>query len=164
VPTNFENIGLMRTLLNDSDTAIRVTSRSICALIARRVGRERWPEVEELRWLQDVTGETSHEILNADVETRDRMNFKSFVYGALSNQVGNLPTEDATSFRETLAILLDVGTNPYFDLPSSQNQLSEEVRWIQQDDPKGSLDVVNRLLLMFSIYPSPRPNKPSFPH
>ena len=163
VPTNFANIDLMRTLLDDSDTPIRITSRSICALIARRVGRERWPEEEELRWLQDVIGETSHEILNADIETRDRMNFKSFVYGALSNQVGDLPTEDATSFRETLAILLDVTADPYFDLPSSQNQLSEEVRRIQQDDPQGSLDVVNRLLLMFPFIPLPVPMNPPSP-
>jgi hypothetical protein len=164
VPTNFANIRLMRTLLDDGDTAIRVTSRSICALIARQVGRERWPEEEELRWLQDVTGETSHEILIADVETRDRMNFKSFVYGALSSQVGDLPTEDATSFRETLAILLEVRTDPYFNLPSSQDQLSEEVRRIQQDDPEGSLDVVNRLLLMFPFIPLPvSMNPPALP-
>ena len=152
VPANFANIGLMRTLWDDNDTAIRVTSRSICALIARRVGRRDWPEEEELRWLQDVTGETSRDILNADAETRDRMNFKSFVYGVLSNY---LPPEDATSFRETLAILLDVRTDPHFDLPSSQNRLSEEVRRIQQDDPQGALDVVNRLLLMFPFIPLP---------
>ena len=163
VPTDFANIRLMRTLLDDGDTAVRVTSRSICALIARRVGRERWPEEQELRWLQYVTGETSHEILNANDETRDRMNFKSFVYGALSSQVGDLTTEDATSFRETLAILLDVRADPYFILPYSQNQLSEEVRRMQQDDPEGSLDVVNRLLLMFPFIPLPVPMNPPVP-
>jgi hypothetical protein len=156
VRANFANIGLMRTLWGDSDTAIRVTSRSICALIARQVGRRDWLEEEELRWLQDVTGETSHEILNADVEARDRMNFKSFVYGVLLNQVGYLPTEDATSFRETLAILLDVvRTDPHFDLPSSQNQLSEEVRRIHRDDPQGSHEVVNRLHSVFQFIPPP---------
>jgi hypothetical protein len=157
VRANFANIGLMRTLWDDNDTAIRVTSRSICALIARRVGRRDWLEEEELRWLQDVTGETSHEILNADVEARDRMIFKSFVYGVLSNQVGDLPTEDATSFRETLAILLDVRTDPHFDLPSSQNQLSEEVRRIHRDDPQGSHEVVNRLHSVFPLIPPPFP-------
>jgi Family of unknown function (DUF6535) len=159
VRANFANIGLMRTLWDDNDTAIRITSRSICALIARRVGRREWLEEggEELRWLQDVTGEASHEILNADVEMRDRMNFKSFVYGVLSNQVGDLPTEDATSFRETLAILLDSRTDPHFDLLSSQDQLSEEVRRIYQDDPQGSREVVHRLLSMFPFIHPPLP-------
>jgi Family of unknown function (DUF6535) len=170
VRANFANIGYMRTLWDESDTAIRVTSRSICALIARRVGRRDWLEAEELRWLQDVTGEPSHEILNADVETRDRMNFKSFVYGVLSNQVEDLPTEDATSFKETLAILLGVGTDRQFDLSSSQNLLSDKVRRIHEDDPQGSHDVVSRLLSMFSFIPPPfpvpiiQPVPPSPPH
>jgi hypothetical protein len=43
VRVNFANIGLMETLWDDSDTAIRVTSRSICALIARQVVRD-WLE------------------------------------------------------------------------------------------------------------------------
>src|SRR6266849_2196962 len=112
----------MRTLWADSDAAIRVASRSICALIARRVCRRNWPAEEELRWLQEVTGDASHDIFNADIETRDRMNFKSYVYGVLSNQMGDLPREDATCFRETLAILLDVETDP--DLPLFPPRLS----------------------------------------
>jgi hypothetical protein len=164
VRANFANIGLMRASWDESDTSIRVTSRSICALIAKRVGRRRRLEEEELRWLQDVTGEPSHDILNADVETRDHMNIKSFVYGVLSDQVGDLPAEDATYFRETLAILLDVRADPDFNLPSSQNQLSEEVRRIHQDDPQG--EVVSRLLLMFPFIPPPFPVPmiPSAPH
>jgi hypothetical protein len=161
VRANFANIGLMRTLWDDTDTAICVTSRSICALIARQVGRRDRLEGEELRWLQDVTGDTSHEIRNADVETRNRMNFKSFVHGVLSNQMGDLPTEDATSFRETLAILLDVRTDPNFDLISSRIQLYEEVRRIQEDDPQGSREVVNRLL---PVFPSIIPSSPSPAH
>jgi hypothetical protein len=157
VRANFANIGHMRTLWDDSDIAIRVTSRSICALIARGVGRQDWLDEEPIRWLQDVAGEQSHEILNADVETRDRMNFKSYVYGVLSNQVGDLPMEDAASFRETLAILLGVRTDPHFDLPSFENRLSEEVRRIQQDNPQGSHDVVNRLRSMFTFIPPPFP-------
>lgn len=155
VRANFANLGHMRTLWEDSDTSIRVTSRSICALIARQVARKGWLEEEELRWLQDVAGEPSHEILNADVETRYWMNFRSFVYGVLS--MGDLPTEDATSFTETLAILLDVETDPHFDLPFSQNRLSEEVRRIQQDNPQDSHDVVGRSLLMFPFIHPPSP-------
>jgi hypothetical protein len=89
----------------------RFISRSICALIAKQVLRTGQLEETEprLRWLQEVTGETSNTIFNASIATQDRINFKSFVYAvpSSSNQAGDLPTDP---FKETLAILLDVRT------------------------------------------------------
>ena len=163
VRANFANIGIMKTLWCDVDTAIRVKSRSICALIARRVGRRELLNEEELRWLQDVIGETPHEILNADFVTRDRMNFKSFIYGVFSYQMPDLPTEDATCFTETLAILLDVRTDPHFALLSSQNHLVEEVGRIvrDDDDPYNSRNVVNGLSSMFPFIPPLLPSSPT---
>jgi hypothetical protein len=57
VRPNFANIELMQTLWNDSDTAIRFTSRSICALIARQVLEEERLDDSQLRWLHEVTKE-----------------------------------------------------------------------------------------------------------
>ena len=165
VRVNFANIGLMRTLWNDSDTTIRFISRSICALVARQVIRGSLEE-PQLRWLQEVTGETSNTIYNANIATRDRMNFKSFVYGVLSssNQAGGLPTE---SFKETLAILLGVrtsqGTEVYFDMTAFENRLFEELEWLQQDDPQPGYDVVKSLreiALGILVSPSPLPYGP----
>jgi hypothetical protein len=166
---NFANIGLMRELWDDSDTAIRVPSRSICALLARQVVREPL-EGPQLSWLHDVTGESRNAIRNAGIVTRDRMNLKSFVYGVLSNQVGDLPTEDATSFKKTLVILLDA-RNESHDADSDtkfQRRLSGEVVWIQQHDPQGSAEVVGKLRSMFLFnmllpgpaYPLPDPHAP----
>jgi hypothetical protein len=76
------------------------------------------------------------------------MNLKSFVYGVLSNQEGDLPTEDATSFKETLAILLNVENNADFHT-NFQAKLSQEVERIHEDDPEGSGDVVHKLRTMF---------------
>ena len=153
VRTNFANIDLMRGWLDDSDTAIRVTSRSICALLAKQVARERWLFQSELRWLQEVTG--SEAVVGADADTRHRMNLKSFVYGVLSNQEGDLPTEDATSFKETLAILLDVENDAYFDT-NFQTRLSHEVERMHQDNPEDSDIVVYKLRTMFYL-PVPFP-------
>jgi hypothetical protein len=153
--TKFANIGFMRELWDDSDMAIRVTSRSICALLARKVIREGRLEEAQLRWLQDVTREASNAIYNASTVNRDQINLKSFVYGVLSNQVGDLPTEDAMSFKETLVILLDARDDSSF-----QSHLSEEVGlWIQQDDdPRGShepvQEVVDKLRSMFPFLPT----------
>ena len=75
------------------------------------------------------------------------MNLKSFVSRVLSNQEGDLPTEDATAFKETLAILLDLKSYTDFDA-ISQVRLSEsgEVVLIH---PEGSRNVVDKLRSMF---------------
>ena len=146
VRANLANIGLMRTLWNDSNTSICVTSRSICAVLAKQVIREDLLQEPQLRWLEEVIG--SRAVYHADHDTRKRMNLKSFVYGVLSKQEDDLSTEDALSFKETLAILLDVENNAHFDT-NFQNRLLEEVKRIQQDDPKGNRDVLDKLRTMF---------------
>jgi hypothetical protein len=153
----FANISLMRLLWNDSDDYIRITSRSICALIARQVVRKRHIEDADLSWLEEVTGEPSGAILEADVTVLDLMNFKSFIYGALPNNLNaddwHPSTETATSLKETLVILLDERTDNRFSFtPDRQARLSEEVGRIQQYDPEGGREAFNRLQ---SVFPSP---------
>jgi hypothetical protein len=150
VRADFANIGLMRALWEDDDLTIRVTSRSICALIAKQVVRGALLEEPQLRWLQEVTG--SRAVYDADPDMRNRMNLKSFARGVFSNQVGDLPTEDATSFKETLAILLDldVENDANFDT-NFQTRLSEVVNRIHEDDTEDSGDVVHKLRTMFHL-------------
>jgi hypothetical protein len=143
----FANIRLMRVLWNDRDDSIRIASRSVCALVARQVLRKRRIEDADLSWLREVIGEPSGDILEANAAVRDQMNFKSFVYGALPNSANHLSTEAATFFNETLAILLDVGTDNhiYFTTPDWQIRLSEGVGRIQSYDPEGAREVFDRL-------------------
>ena len=163
VLTNFANIELIRALWGEGDATIRFTSRSICALLAKKVVREPLKD-PQLRWLHDVTGAALHAIRSADNITRDHMNFKSFVYGVLTNQVGDLSTENATSFKETLGILFDMGSDAHFDTPAFQTRLSEEVEWIQQSDSEGTegiREVVDKLRSMFPLLsPAPPPGLP----
>ena len=154
VRANFATIGLMRALFNDTDAAIRFTSRSICALLAKQVVKEALDGPERL-WLYGVTGVAPPAIGAANIVMRDRMNLKSFVEGVLSNHVGDLPAEDA--FKETLAILLNVGTDVNFERVHSQIRLSDQVRRIQDDDPQVSREVVDKLRLMFPFLPPPPP-------
>ncbi|KAF8476435.1 hypothetical protein DFH94DRAFT_111485 [Russula ochroleuca] len=156
VRANLANIGLMQTWLNSGDTAIRLTSRSICALLARQVFRGQLEE-QQIRWLQEVTGESLRAIHDADSDMKNHMNLKSFVYGVLSSQMDDLATEDATSFKEALAILLDIENNDDFDT-NFQTRLSQEVNWIHQNDPEHSGDVVYKLRTMFRLpVPFPHP-------
>ncbi|KAH9018713.1 hypothetical protein EDB85DRAFT_600337 [Lactarius pseudohatsudake] len=112
VRIKFANAGIMRSLWADEDPAIRVTSRSICALLARRLLHKYPPRESELAWLQDILGETSNTIYNSleNPRTVDNMNIDSFTYGVLSYQTGDLPDEAATSFVDTLAILMGAGS------------------------------------------------------
>ena len=146
---DFANIGLMQTLWEDSDEDIRFTSRSICALLAKQVIRAGGVlGAAQLHWLHHVTGVAPREIGNADM---DRMNLKSFLYEVLSNQEGDIPTE---SFKETLAILLDVEKNDaHFDI-KFPSRLTDEVGWIErQVDSQDSRIMVDKLRSMFSLYP-----------
>ena len=177
VRPNFANIELMQTLWDDSDTAIRFTSRSICALIAKQVLEEERLGDSQLRWLHEVTKEAIGAIFEASRDRRSRMNIKSFVYKVLSNYVGDLPAEEAKSFKKTLAVLLDVRNDAHletnfdtinadfdvkfdgifdtnFDRTDSQNRLSEEVGRIHQEDPQGSREVVGKLRSMFLFLPA----------
>ena len=147
---NFANIDLMRELWDDSDTTIRVTSRSICALLAKQVVIQTLGE-PQIRWLQAVTGGDPNLMYNSDTPTLDRMIIKSFVYEVLSKLEvdGDLPTE---TFKETLAILLDVGTDADFNMIASRNRLQEEIAWIQQHGPEGG-HVVGKLRSIFPFLP-----------
>jgi len=144
---HFANTGLMQSLWSDRDDSIRMMSRSICALVARQVVRKRPLKGAVLSWLQEVTGESSKSILEANLTELDRMIFKSFVNGALPNyyhsSFSGLSTEDTTSFNETLAIILGVRTDGhnYFTIPEWQTRLSKEVGRMQQYGRQGALEV-----------------------
>ena len=159
--TKWANIDLMRPLWADRDTTIRVTSRSICALVARQVARETLGE-PQLHWLEDVTGVAQDTIYSASLPMFDLMNLKSFVYGVFSDQEGDLPAEDATSFKETLAILLDVQPDVRFHTNELRNQLSAKVQEINWDGPQGA-HVVGKLCDMFPFLAAADPPHPNAP-
>ena len=156
---NFANTGLMRALWNDSDSTIRIISRSICALIAKQVLKLVQLEEAELRWLQEVTGQSSNEIYNAEIAMRNPINLSSFIYEILSYRVDQLSTEDALCFKETLAILLDIPSDVDLNTTIFRDRLFQELEWIQlyldARDPQISRQVIDRLLSMFSLSLTP---------
>ena len=138
----FAKVSRMRALWSHDDDSIRIASLSICALVARQVLRKSRIEEEDQSWLQEVIGEPP-----SDSEA-DRMNFKSFVYGALrtGDDANHLSPENETSLKETLAILLDVEDNRIdFTTPDWRIRLTEEIGQIQHFDR----EVFDRLYPMF---------------
>lgn len=128
----FAKVSRMQPLWSHHDSSIRITSLSICALVTRQVLRKSHIEEEDQSWLQEVIGEPPN-----DLEA-DRMNFKFFVYGALptgNDHANRLSPDDDISFKETLAILLDVEDKGIdFTTPDWIIWLYEEVRQIQHFD------------------------------
>ena len=151
------NTDHMAALVWNNDSFIRTTSRSICALVARKVVRKRRLGEADLHWLQVVIGESRDAILEASVTVRDQMNFKAFVIGVLPHPLSKLSTEDAAIFNETLAILLNERTNGqnYTATSDWQNQLSEEIERIHQYDPEDGRKVFDRLHAMFPSLVAP---------
>ncbi len=151
---NFANTSLMQVLWADKDLATRVTSRSICALLARRLVRMHRDQFEEseLDWLNKVTGESSDAISNSvgNLPALDRMILKSFVYGVFSHQAADFPTEhwSTTCFAETLAILINAGIPTAFDENAFRAGLLDLIRWTDTDGQDSNL-VANKLRSMF---------------
>jgi hypothetical protein len=59
---NFADSDRMKAMYAHTDTAIRFASRTICALLAKRLLQNRWFFVAELRWLEAVTEVSRYEI------------------------------------------------------------------------------------------------------
>ena len=157
----FANIPLMRALWVEKDPAIRVTARSICALLAKHLLRQRPLEQQELAWLQDVMGQPScSEISNQlnNPPALDHMTIDSFVYGVLSGQTDALPIVQATSFVKTLAILMDLETQAVLDKVAFADSLVSLIRRIEEGGHQDRDDVVDKLLDIFQdVFPSAGP-------
>jgi len=150
---NFAHSSHMQVLWADTDPAIRVISRSICALLARRLVRRDRFEEPELDWLSNVTGQSSDAISNSvgDLPTLDRMNLKSFVFGVFSNQEDDFTGENIPCFAETLAILINAGIPEAFDGNTFRAGLVDLINWTGDDGQDGDF-VANKLRSMFQNF------------
>ncbi len=129
----------MKAMCADADTAIRFTSRTICALLAKWLLQNGRLYVEELRWLETVTGVPRDEIPNF-LDTHRILEF--LVFGIFPHQEGDIPdqagdvlTAHASSFVESLAILTDAGTQPPFDRLTFIERISDLVHLMEASDP-----------------------------
>ena len=155
VRVNFASGKIMRPLWDHNDPAIRVTSRSICALLARHLLlRPNGREEPELDWLKEVVGSPPNAGDNYfdDIVTVDRMNLKSFVYGVLSIQTDKLSSKDATVFAETLAILMNAGGRTSLSRDIFEEQLTAFVHWTENDDDKHRDEVIGKLRDMLQAF------------
>ena len=148
---NFANMALMRPLWADSDPVVRVTARSICALLARQLLRKSYLEASELSWLEDVMGRPSSMIYNArnNLATVDNMNVDSFVNGVLSHQTEDLPAQ-ATIFEETLKDIMNRNSQTSLHADTFEEWISSLIQRMEQEeghqDRDNVADKIRRML------------------
>jgi hypothetical protein len=152
---HFANIALMRPLWVDSDPAIRITARSICALFARQLLRQRQLGEGELSWLQEVMDKPSYTIFNEhhNRASVDNMNADAFVDGVLSFQRDDLPNVLAISFKDTLMVLMNTHSQVSVHTDTIEEWLSYHIRRIEQEPENDRQDrdnVVDQLRRMSS--------------
>jgi len=158
--THFANIDLMRTLWTDSDPSIRITARSICALLARRLLRKYSLEESELAWLQEVLGQSSNTIFNALGVTSivDPMNLDAYVYGVLSRQTEDLSTEQARSFFETLMVLTNAGSESHFRLDTLDGGVDALIQKAKDEQDDHRREIGEKLRRAYEqVFPRPAP-------
>jgi hypothetical protein len=153
--SNFKDIKTVQELWASSDPAIRVTSRSISAHLARNFLRKPHSELEEseLHWLQEVVGKSEDTIfdpLDPDhLSKRDHLNLQSFVFGVLSGQKDRLAIEHATRFAETLAILMNAGSSGALSKEIFSEEISSFIEWAEKCDHQQRDEVVFKLREIF---------------
>jgi len=145
---NFTDSHRMKAMCADADTTIRFTSRTICALLAKWLLQNGRLYVEELRWLETVTGVPRDEIPNF-LDTHRILEF--LVFGVFPRQEGDIPdqagddlTAHASSFVETLAILTDAGIQPPFDRTTFTEGISDLVHLMEASD-RHAIFIANEL-------------------
>ncbi|KAF8269479.1 hypothetical protein EI94DRAFT_1799154 [Lactarius quietus] len=147
IRVNFAELGVMRALWSDEDTAVRVRARCICALLARRTLRDiggptprRYPTDADISWLEAVFGESgpsSNDIYNSlqDLKALDSMNVNSFVRAVEAPLLARrLTNKEITSILDTLTILMDANDT------SRRNSFQERI-WVlvQRAETSGCL-------------------------
>ena len=160
VRVNFADIPCMREMWTHIDTGIRVTSHSICALLAKYLLQDRRPSPGELRWLEDVLGMTKNEINNSldQPDVLDHWTLKFFVCGIFPGDV-NPPTWPTSSIAKTLATLMDAGTEYVFNDTIFIAKLSNLVHRLE-GDPNANSAVAKLRELFPTFITTPPPTLP----
>lgn len=166
VRIKFANIRLMREFWANRDPTIRMTARSICALLAKYLSRKDSEQIgqPELAWLEDVLGKRSGIIYSqlGNYTALDNMAIDSFVYGSLSHQTdySDLPFAQATSesFIESLVILTNSGTridDIHRDIRVFADKFGSLVRRVEGSSHQHRDSVVDKLRRIFQdVFPS----------
>jgi len=139
--SNFKDLEHVRKLWDDSDPAIRIFSRSICAHLSRNILRKSKPDKSEQRWLREFVGKKPEDAIfdpqsPNHLSKWDRFILVSFVYGVFPCLRDGLTVkpEHAACFVETLAVLMNPGNSGALSEEIFSEEIDSFIEWAKESD------------------------------
>jgi hypothetical protein len=157
--SSFKDLDTVRMLWDDSDPAIRLFSRSICAHLSRNILRKSRPDSAEQSWLRVFVGKKPEDaifdpqLLN-HLSTWDHFVLESFVFGVFPcpNDGLFVEPEHATCFLETLVVLMNAGNSGALSEDIFSEEIASFIEWAKEDDNEHHDGVAAILDKLFSKF------------
>ncbi|KAF8493460.1 hypothetical protein F5888DRAFT_827922 [Russula emetica] len=157
--SNFKDLDPVRKLWDDSDPAIRIFSRSICAHLSRNILRKSKPDKSEQSWLREFVGKQPEDAifdpqLPNYLSTWDHFILVSFVYGVFPCLKDGflVKHEHAACFVETLAVLMNAGNSGKLSKEIFSEEIFSFIEWAKDDDHVHHDEVAAKLDELFSKF------------
>jgi hypothetical protein len=137
--SNFKDLHPVRKLWDDSDPAIRIFSRSICAHLSRNILRKSKPDDSEKNWLREFVGKPEDPGKKPEDPVPDQWDhfiLESFVFGVFHCLKDGLfvKPEHAACFVETLAVLMNAGNSGAFSKEIFSEEIFSFIEWAKESD------------------------------
>jgi hypothetical protein len=154
--SNFKQVDPVRKLWDDSNPAIRIFSRSICAHLSRNILRKPKPDESEKRWLREFVGKKPEDPIfdpqSPDhLSTWDHLILESFVFGVFPCLKDGLfvKPEHAACFVETLAVLMNAGNSGALSKEIFSEEIFSFIDWAKENNHD---EVADKLKQLFSKF------------
>jgi hypothetical protein len=157
--SNFKDLDLVQNLWDDSDPAICIFSRSICAHLSRNILRKSKPDDSEKSWLKVFVGKRREDPIfdpksPNHLSTWDHFILESFVFGVFPCLKDGLfvKPEHASCFVETLAVLMNAGNSGAISKEIFSEEIFSLIEWAKESDHEHGGEVAAKLDQLFSKF------------
>jgi hypothetical protein len=154
--SNLKDLNPVRQLWDDSDPAIRIFSRSICAHLSRNILRKSKLDNWEQTWLRESVGKRPQdELFDPELpnhlSTWDHFVLESFVFGVFPCLKDGLfvKPEHAACFVETLAVLMNAGNSGAVSEEIFSEEIFSFIEWAKENDREHHNEVATKLDQLF---------------
>ena len=154
--SNFKDPDSVQKLWDDSDSVIRLFSRSICAHLSRNILRKPKSDNSEQCWMKEFVGKKPEDkILDPQIHnpisTWDHYILESFVFGVYPClKDGFDKPEHATCFVETLAVLMNAGNSGVLSKEIFSEEIFSFIEWAKENNHEHHDEVATKLDQLFT--------------
>ena len=155
VSSNFKDLDPVRPFWDDSNPAIRIYSRAICAHLSRNILRKSKPDSLEQKLVREFVGKGPQDALfdpqlATHLSTWDHFVLQSFVFGVFPSLKDN--PEHTSCFVETLAVLMNAGNSGTLSREIFSEEVFTFIEWAKENDRELHDKVTARMDQLFRKY------------